>query len=280
MSIQDNTIDLAFVEQFESDYHLAYQRLSAKLRPTVRTKTGIVGKQTTFQTIGKATASQKARNGEVSLNNIDHTPVPCTLQDWYSAELVDKLDELKINHNERQAVATSLAAALGRKDDELITNVMTAATVASGNETVDTGGMTLPKCETVFEAMGNADVPDDGQRYLIVGPQQWTDLMNISQFSNADYIGGDELPYPMIGYAAKRWFSFIVMPFSGLPKAGNVRSCFAYHSSAVGHASQADISLDITWQGKNQGHLFVGSMATGACQIDAAGLWNIKCTES
>ena len=36
-----NDIDDAFVKQFESDVHLAYQRMGAKLVPTVRTKTAV-----------------------------------------------------------------------------------------------------------------------------------------------------------------------------------------------------------------------------------------------
>ena len=32
-----NTIDVAFIKQFESDVHMAYQRMGSKLRNTVRT---------------------------------------------------------------------------------------------------------------------------------------------------------------------------------------------------------------------------------------------------
>ena len=49
-----------------------------------------------------------------------HTNVEATMSDKYAAEYIDKLDELKTNINERQAVATSAAAALGRKTDELL----------------------------------------------------------------------------------------------------------------------------------------------------------------
>jgi len=44
-----NTIDTAFVKQFESEVHLAYQRNGAKLLNTVRRKTNITGESTTFQ---------------------------------------------------------------------------------------------------------------------------------------------------------------------------------------------------------------------------------------
>ena len=52
-----------------------------------------------------------------------HTNVEATMADFY-AEYIDKLDELKININERQAVAQSAAAALGRKTDSLLITAM------------------------------------------------------------------------------------------------------------------------------------------------------------
>ena len=37
--------------------------------------------------------------------------------------------------------------------------------------------------------LGNKDVPDDGNRYAIVGWKQWSELLNITEFANADYVG-------------------------------------------------------------------------------------------
>ena len=53
-----------------------------------------------------------------------HTTVEATMSDFYAAEYIDKLDELKTNINERQAVATSAAAALGRKTDDILYTAM------------------------------------------------------------------------------------------------------------------------------------------------------------
>ena len=41
---QDNSIDVAFTKQFESEVHLAYQRMGSKLLNTVRRKTNVVGR--------------------------------------------------------------------------------------------------------------------------------------------------------------------------------------------------------------------------------------------
>jgi hypothetical protein len=38
-----NTIDVAFIKQFESEVHMAYQRMGSKLRNTVRMANNVTG---------------------------------------------------------------------------------------------------------------------------------------------------------------------------------------------------------------------------------------------
>lgn len=273
--IGENSIDQSFVKQFESDVHLAYQRMGSKLLNTTRRKTNVKGKSTTFQKVGKGTAGTKTRGGQVPILNLAHTPVECTLVDRYGGEFIDKLDELKIEHDERQVAVTSIAAALGRASDADIMAVTDTFT----QETTATGVVTLPKVEEAYEYFGNNDVPDDGQRFLAVAPQGWTDLMNLSQFSNADYVPQSELPFPKVGFSAKQWFSFMVFTFSGISLLTGVRQNVAYHKTAIGHASAQDVQLDITWQGKEQSNLAVGSMSMGAVKIDDIGGYRIRSTE-
>ncbi|MBT5752999.1 MAG: hypothetical protein HOI33_09890, partial [Rhodospirillaceae bacterium] len=64
------SVDQSFVKQFEAEVHQAYQRMGSKLRNTVRTKGNVKGSSTTFQKVGKGTASTKARHGKVPVMNI------------------------------------------------------------------------------------------------------------------------------------------------------------------------------------------------------------------
>ena len=273
---QDNSVDVAFVKQFESEVHLAYQRMGSKLLNTVRRKTNIVGKSTTFQKIGKGVAGTKTRGGQVPILNLVHTNVECTLVDRYGGEFIDKLDELKIQHDERAATVTSISAALGRASDQDIMDVTDTFTQA----TSATGVVTQPKVEEAYEYFGNQDVPDDGGRYLAVAPQGWTDLMGITEFSSLDYVPESDLPFPKVGFSAKTWFSFHIFSFSGITLSTGVRQNVAWHKSAIGHASGQDVMMDITWQGKEQSHLAVGSMSMGAVIIDDLGGYRILSTET
>ena len=99
------SVELSFVKNFEAEVHLQYQQIGSKLRNTVRTKNNVTGATTVFQKVGKGTAATKARHGKVPVMNVDHTPVECTLRDYYAGDWVDQLDELKTNINEQQVVA-------------------------------------------------------------------------------------------------------------------------------------------------------------------------------
>jgi hypothetical protein len=265
----------AFVKQFEREVHESYQRLGSKLRNTVRTKNNVQGASTVFQKVGKGAASTKARHGAVPVMNIDHTPVECALADFYAGDWVDKLDELKTNIDERQIIASAGAYALGRKTDELIIAELDRSANVAGDSA---DGLTKDKVLEAFEMLGAADVPDDGQRFAVVGWKQWSQLLGIEEFSNSEYVGSDDLPWR--GTQAKRWLGTLWMPHSGLTADGGVRLCHWYHKTAVGHASGADVKSDITWHGDRAAHFVNNMMSQGACLIDTDGVVTMRCREA
>ncbi len=272
------SIDQAFIKQFEREVHESYQRQGSKLRNTVRTISEVNGSTAVFQKVGKGTASTKSTHGMVPVMNLSHSAVECTLQDYYAGDWVDRLQELKINIDERQVIANAGAYALGRKTDELI---ITALAGVSGGQEIGDGntGMTLPKVMSAFEKLGAADVPDDGERYAIVGWKQWSELLQIDEFSSADYVGTDDLPFN--GTQAKRWLGALWIPHSGLPKDGNdIRSCFWYHRTALGHAAGSDVQTDISWHGDRAAHFVNNMMSQGAARIDDTGIVEILCDET
>ncbi|MEM9470099.1 MAG: phage capsid protein [Pseudomonadota bacterium] len=272
------TIDQAFIKQFEREVHEAFQRQGSKLRNTVRTINDVQGSATVFQKVGKGTAATKVQHGSVPVMNLDHTNVECTLEDYYAGDWVDHLDELKTNIDERQVIANAGAYALGRKSDEMIITALDGATtnvIADGNV-----GLTKDKVLEAFETFGDLDVPDDGQRFAVVGWKQWSDLLQIEEFVNSDYIGEGNLPYTNITQA-KMWLGTVWIPHSGLPvDGGDIRSCFFYHKTAVGHAIGSDIETDITWHGDRAAHFVNNMMSQGSALVDQEGVIKIDCDET
>lgn len=278
-----STIDLAFIKQYEAEVHEAYQRMGSKLRGTVRVKSGVVGSSTTFQKVGKGTASTKARNAQIAAMGVVHTPVECTLADWYAGDWVDKLDEAKTNIDERRVIANAGAYALGRKTDDLIIAALEAVgsgqNVTGAGNLADTVGFTSEKVFAALEILNGADVPDDGQRFAVVSPAAWTDLMAITAFASAEYVGAD-LPYKAGAGSMRSWLGIQWMTHSGLiVNGGGDRQCYIYHRSAVGHAVGAEVTSDITWHGDHAAHFVNHMMSQGSVAIDATGIARIIISE-
>lgn len=269
------SIDQVFVKQFEADVHLAYQQMGTKLRATVRSKTGVVGASTTFQKIGRGTASTKSRHGIVPVMNLDHEPVECLMQDYYAGDWIDALDELKTNIDERRVVASAGAYALGRKTDELIIDAMGQATNSVGDYTT---GLSKNFILSAIEILNQNDVPDDGRRFAVVGVHQWNELLSLEEFISADYVG-DALPL-ISGGASKKWLGITWLLHNGLPVNGENRNCFIYHASSIGHACGQEVKTDITWHGERAAHFVSNSMSQGAVLIDNAGIVCMKCKDT
>ena len=264
----------AYSVQYGHEVHAAYQRMGTKLRNTVRVRNNVKGAITVFQKVGKGTASTKARHGKVPVMNVDHSSVECQLYDFYAGDWLDKLDDLKIEHDERSVLTNAGAYALGRKTDELIITELDKST----NYAMDgTTALTKDKVLEAFEMLGDADVPDDGERYAIVGWKQWSDLMQIEEFSNSLYLGADELPWK--GTQAKKWLGTLWMPHSGLTKSAGIRYCYWYHKTAIGHACGADVKTEITYQGDRAAWFINNFMSQGSILVDADGVVSMRCLE-
>ena len=263
-----NTIDQAFIKQFETEVHMAYQRMGSKLRNTIRS-TNVSGSTARFQKIGTGTASTKSRNGNVTPMELVHTNVEASMSDFYAAEFIDKLDELKTNINERQAVAQSAAAALGRKTDELIIAAMDAG--ANATQIHDTGSA-LAKADllSLFETMGTADVPEDGQRYLAMSPAGYADLFQINEFASSDFVGPQNLPFAG-GMTMKEFLGFKIFSTSAVAGGKN----FAYHTSAVGIGINCDVQTEVNYVAEKVSHLATSMMSMGAVAIDDNGIYEV-----
>ena len=264
-----NTIDVAFIKQFESEVHMAYQRMGSKLRNTVRMANNVTGSTVRFQKIGTGTASTKSRNGNVTAMELAHTQVEATMADFYAAEYIDKLDELKININERQAVAQSAAAALGRKTDDILYTAMDAG--ANSTQIHDTSSA-LEKADllSLFETFGTANIPEDGQRYLAMHPKGYADLFNITEFASSDFVGEQNLPFAG-GMTMKEFLGFKIFSTSAITAGKNM----AYHTSSIGLGINADVTTEINYVAEKVSHLATSMMSMGATVIDDNGVYEV-----
>ena len=264
----------SFIAMYVADVHEAYQQRGSKLRNTVRLKTGIIGATAVFQKNGKGAAGKKTRHGNVPLMNVAHSTVTATLEDWYGADYVDKLDELRTNTDERLVVANAGAYALGRKIDELIL----ARLDQSANVVAEAGtGLTKAKVLEAFAQLNAKDVPDDGNRFAVVGAHQWNELLDISEFKSADF-AGDRYPW-LKGTESRTWLGITWMFHTALPLVAGTRKCFLYHRSAVGLAEAQEVKVFTDWVPEKAAHLVDHMLSAGTALIDEDGVVEIDCDD-
>lgn len=279
------SITTAFVRQYESEVHHLFQRMGGLLRMAVRAKSNVVGSSTTFQKIGAGSATTKARHGVITPMNNAHTNVQCTISDFYAGDWVDRLDEAKINIDERMALAQAGAWALGRKVDDQILTAMDATTQSTQTLLLTSTSSAENSMLGWVQALDSNDVPNDGMRFGALSPFAWSLMMKIESFASADYVGADGLPFKE-GASIMKWKDWLGVKWcvhNGVPGVGTATSKqFLWHKRAVGYASGAHprnaaeqsnaIMADITWHGDRAAHFVNHWMSGGACLIEDTGV--------
>jgi hypothetical protein len=267
-----NTVSTAFVAQYNSDMHLAYQR-ARLLNATVRTAEAI-GSTYIFQKLGKGTATIKARNGNVVPMNPAHDTATATLEDRYAPEYCDKLDLEKLTVDERGALQKTSVYALGRYQDSQIIDILNAHTGTSTNNiTYVSTNITVAKiADWIMSGLFGNDVPDDGQVTAVIGYKEYGTLMALQQFTGWEYIG-EARKWDRASGAVK-WMNCVWIPHSGLSKnatSGGATS-FAYHKTAIGQAIGSDIQTQIDWIPEKVAWLIDAWLSMGAVAIDSEGI--------
>ena len=280
------SIDTSFITSYEAKVHEVFQRQGSYLKDAVRVKDNVVGSTAVFQKIGKGTATTKARHGTITPMNQTHTAPSVTLADFYAGDWVDKLDEAKVNINERDALASGGAMALGRKVDDQITTALDATTQTVITLTVTSKAAILATAIEFAEAAWDNDVPNDGQVYAVVTSRYWSQLMTIDQFQRAEYVSAEGMSLmkgPMVGKGKwKDWMGIKWKMQTGLPGAGTATAkCFIWHKMAIGYAvaqaagniaGQEAVAADITWHGDRAAHFVNHMMSGNALLIDDTGV--------
>ena len=217
--------------------------------------------------------------------NQTHTAHEATLSDFYAGDWVDKLDEAKINIDERDAIATSGAFALGRKVDSQIDTLLAAANTDNVTIVVTSEGAVRAGLLQMTANLYEQDVPNDGQVFGALSPVMWARAMTIKEFSSSDFIGTNGLPFTQgvpTGGRFKDWMGVKWVMHSGLTGQGTgTANSYVWHKSSIGYgagkhagnvAARNSVAADITWHGDRASHFVNHMMSGGGVTIDGNGI--------
>lgn len=280
------SIDTSFVTSYEAKVIEVFQRRGSYLKDAVRVKDNVIGSTAVFQKIGKGVATTKARHGTITPMNQTHTAPSVTLADFYAGDWVDKLDEAKVSINERDAIASGGAMALGRKVDDQITTALDGTTQASVTLTLTSKASVLATAIQWAETAWKNDVPNDGEVYAVVTPRLWSQFLTNDQFARSEYVGVDGMTFtngPSLGKGRwKDWMGIKWKMQTGLPSAGTASAkAWIWHKQAIGYAiaqsagniaANDAVAADITWHGDRAAHFVNNMMSGNALLIDDTGV--------
>jgi len=263
------------IAQFDADVKQAYQS-GSKLRGTVRVKTGVIGITHQFPTFGKGIATPRIYQTDVVPMNVQQDHVNATLEPWNAPEYTDKLAQLLINYSERAELATTIAMAIGRREDQIILDSL----VGEAANTVPVGigpsnAMNVTKIRRAARFLNDVAAPK-GDRHIYWSPIAEEQLLGSTQVTSIDYNGVRALVNGEVNTFMGFQFHMIeTRDEGGLPLTGDIRTCYALHGNqrgSVGIAIGQDFMLDVGWVREKTSWLSNGLFSAGAVVIDPNGV--------
>ena len=275
-------LSTAFVTLFDAEVKQAYQA-SAVLRPAVRIRSGVEGSTYKFPKIGKGVAQVRIPQTDVTPLNVTYSQVTATLSDYIAAEYSDIFMQAKVNFDERRELVKVVSSAIGRRQDQLILDALTASSATSvGN---DIGGsdtnMNVAKLRSAAQTLNANNVPMDG-RHIIIHASSLASLLSETAVTSSDFNTVKALVQGEINTFLG--FTFHVLgdrTEGGLIKDGsNDRTCFAFHKDAVGLAEGIAPKTEINYVPEKTSFLIASMFSAGAVAIDDEGIVKIVCRET
>lgn len=276
------SLSAAAINSFDAMVKHAYQG-SGRLRGSVRQRTGIVGSSHRFPKLGKGTATKRLPQTDVIPMNVAHTNATATLEDWNAAEYTDVFDQQKTNVKEQKELATTIAKAIRRREDQLIIDAMEAAsstlTVSNdiGGTDTDLNTAKVRRAKRLLDDQG----ADDEARSFAISAFGLEAMLGDSDADTFDKNAAKVL----VNGAFTRWvgFDFITIETraeGGLTKDGsNDRTCFAYDHASTGLAVGIDFRTEANYIPEKTSWLANGLYSAGSVAVDALGLVEVTARE-
>jgi hypothetical protein len=273
----------AFVTLFDAEVKQAYQG-QAKLVPAVRQRRGVEGSVVKFPKVGKGVATIRVPQSDVTPLNVGFSSVTLTLSDYNAAEYSDIFSQAKVNFDERQELVQVVAGAMGRRQDQMILDALTASstslTVANSIGGSNTN-MNITKLREAKRLMDKNNVPPDG-RNIIIHANGLANLLSETSVTSSDFNSVKALVQGELN--TYLGFTFHVLgdrSEGGLAIDASLdRSCFAFHKDAVGYGEGIAMRTEINYIAEKTSWLVNEVFSAGAVAIDDEGIVKITCRET
>ena len=176
------TLSSVAKEEFDSEVKHAYQGLKT-LRDCVTVRNAVVGDKYDFRLMGKGVATTRTgSSADVVPMGISHALKVATLVDYEAPEYTDIYDKQTVNFDEVRELATTIAGAMGRRDDQAIITALATTTTATPTAAV----LNLAAITGAAKLLNKVEAPMEN-RYFVTDEIGLNDLLNDATITSADY---------------------------------------------------------------------------------------------
>jgi hypothetical protein len=275
-------LSTAFVTLFDAEVKQAYQATSV-LRGAVRVRSGVEGSTYKFPKIGKGVATIRVPQTDVTPLNVTYSQVTATLSDYIAAEYSDIFMQQKVNFDERRELVKVVSNAIGRRQDQIILDALTASST-SLTVSNDIGGtdsnLNVAKLREAKRLMDGNNVPMN-DRHIIIHADSLASLLSETAVTSSDFntvkalVQGDintflGFQFHVLGDRAE----------GGLAIDGSSdRTLFAFQRDALGMAEGMAPSTKIDYVAEKTSFLVASMFSAGAVAIDDEGIVKLTCRE-
>ena len=269
---------------FDTRVKAAYE-LGGMLRGTVEIADNVIGSTHRFNKMGKGMATRRIDQTDVIPMNITHGNAVATLEDWNAAEYTGIFNQQKVAYKEQDKLATIIANAIGRREDQLILDAIDAAATTLVVDTNVGGaatGLNTAKIRRAKRLLSEKGVPSGkGERVFVISSEGLEQLLGDSDANTVD----KNVIKALVNGEITHWVGFDFIEVEeraegGLPKAGNDRTNFAYHKTSTGLAVGQNMRTEVNYVPVKTSYLANGIFIAGATAIDAEGIVDITTTEA
>lgn len=230
--------DTAFQIQYRQEFIAGFEARQSLLRQSVTTEAVIKGNQATFLVAdsGGASAVTRGVNGMIPARADNLSQPVATLAEWHDLVRKTGFNVFASQGDQRAIMQQTTMSVINRKVDSDIITELNTATNDTGAAAPATLGMAL-YAKTI---LGNNAVPFDGNVWAAITPGYEAYLLQVPEFSKADYVTMKPLDTGATAWKDTvgfwRWIGINWLVHPTLPGAGtSAEKCFMYHKSAIGH---------------------------------------------
>lgn len=268
--------ETAYQIQYRQEYIAGFEQKMSHFRMgavgSLTEERVIKGNTATFliADTGSAEAVSRGVNGNIPARADNLTQAACTLAEWHDKTRKTKFNVFASQGDGRRIMQEGSIKVLNRKIDDILIAELSTGTQDTG--TAATASLSLfAKAQAI---LGNADVDveDEDKMFCAISPAARNYLMQIKEFSNAEYVDVKYLNGPAM--RMRRWMGvnwFVSNRLSG--RTTNAEKLLMWHRDAIGFAADNDnAEIDADYNREESYYWSRASMFMGAKLLQNTGV--------